>query len=615
MQEAEVKKIISYLATKEKIEKIDQKIDYLQTLMYEARRQFSLKDLDVINEDVLKVQHKIEKLENLKKELTNKLKEIAPEYYKLIDLAQKIESFFMKKREDILNGDINFDEFKSNLKNIFDRITQLDEMLEREKEELSHLLKSNISEPIHNRILREIESIEEKINTLKKIKNILNPNIDNLKKAYRYIGEKIYIVGEKEITGTITDVYIRKRDFKILLEISKEKNLDENTLELLLRELGVELGVKNSEELLSLLQKETSASDSDLLTATTILEVLKKLDLSIPTKIERALIPKYERLGFVAIDDLKSINHQRQKKIRSIVNYSSLISPNEAAFKAPSIIRIPTEYYSKIIRIFGYRYTIYTESIVPDVGYVLILLRRDEKNEPLPDSNFLRRFLKAIRSIRPKIFENFGIVANIEKLSTDDVYWITRLLVVKGLADQQDVTESTALRPHLLFAFCLKYGIPMLYEEIIQSYFSLIESYNLSIREARLAFRIRKQPYPLTKYFNKRKLMYLLPEDCSDIIGITVKKDRIILHCCRPLDDEKFNSIIESYKIPSKIIMSLDKHPKKIMRAIILSQKVRTPEEYSLLKKKVNIFTINYDDVLKIEKSQDIFIRVLLKFF
>jgi len=63
--------------------------------------------------------------------------------------------------------------------------------------------------------------------------------------------------------------------------------------------------------------------------------------------------------------------------------------------------------------------------------------------------------------------------------------------------------------------------------------------------------------------------------------------------------------------------MTIENDPKRLLRAIILSGRIKTIEEYSKVKRKLNVITIDYREIEdKIGKtSKDILQRTLLENF
>ena len=606
-------KIITFLELKDELESLDKRIEYIQTLLYEARKKLSVKEIEEINRYIMKLNEKLDELEAYRREIISRINEISPDYYKFIKLANKIVEYFTKQRDSVLNNEISLADFRKKNANVSEKIEHIISTLRQEKDYLEKLLVEDLPLQLKDRIRDEIESIDENLKLLEKIEKILSPEITLLKKAYKLLGLKIQFQGDSELLGTITDVYIRRDDFEIILEISRENELSSSDMEKLLKDLAVELGTQSLDDFTTLMRTAAQEiGEEPLIIPTTVRKVLRKRNIPISKNIEKILTPKYTRIGFLELRTL--LKEIQTSKDRIFIDYKAL-QKIENTIKAPSIIKISQDLLLKHLRIMGNTYTIYSEVIVPNLGRVLILLQRDDKNEPMPDPAFLRRFLNIIKRIRKDLFETLGITPDIEKLSDEDICWITRLLIVKGLSGLKNVTESNALRPNLLFTFCLRYGIPMFYEEILQSYFSIVESYNISFKDARLGLRVERKPYPLSKYFNRKILAPFLPDNCVDLLGTTVRRDGVSIHCLEYLDENTMNSLIEEYKIPSKLTLTIEDNPKKLLRAIILSQKIKSLDEYLALKKKLRVMIINYHQIEdKIGRSsEDLLQRTLLE--
>ncbi len=604
--------IIHFLQLKGQLENIDKEIDYINTLLYEARKKLTVQQLEEINEYINILTERLDNLQEEKTKIINQMKEISPKYYRIINLTSKIVSYFISNRERVLNSEITLNEFRQKMEELYPKLNEIISILINEKNQLTKLVNNYKNHPLANVLLQEIEKIEEYLSIALKIEKILNPNISEIKNSVNLLGIWVRIQDIDEI-GLVTDVVMEKESFNSFLEVSKEKELESSILEELLNEVSIELGISDLEELISNINRDLGISLP--ITASVLIRYLRKNNLSIRSSLAKKLIPKYEKIGYVPI---KVATEKLREKRTQIIDLKPIdLNKDLNAFKAPSLIKISNDLIFKNINILGYKYTLFRQATLPKLGYSIILLSRDEKNEPLPNYTFLKRFLEIIERIRAKLFQDFGIAFDANKVSPEDITWISRLLIVKALSEERNITESNALRPNHLFSFCLKYGVPIFYEEILQSYFSAIETSNVAFRNGGLRLRVEKPPYPISKYINLRYLAPYLPHNCVDLLGVTIKRDSMKLHCFTYLEDETIQSLINSFRIPSKLAITIENDPKRLLRAMILSGRIKTIEDYSRVKKKLNIIIVDYREIEeKIGKnSRDILQRTLLENF
>jgi len=604
--------IVLFLRLKGQLEEIDAEIDYINTLLYEARKELNVKQLEEISEYINVLTDRLDQLQKEKNKIINQLEEISPRYYRIINLTSKIVSYFVNNRERVLNSELPIEEFRKKMEELHPKINEIISILASEKNQLNQLINNYINHPLANVLRREIEKIKENLTIALRIKKTLDPDINAIKNSVNYLGLLIKSQDNNEV-GLITDVVLRREDFSPFLEVSKEKEVESSILEELFNEVSIELGINNLEEFIYSINRNLGINTP--ITPSLLIRYIRKNNLSIKSSLVKKLIPRYEKLGYIPVKKL--INTQNMDKAGILNVKSDDLDTKLNTFRAPSLIRLSSDLIFKTINILGYKYTLFRQIVLPKLGYSIVLLLRDEKNEPLPNSLFLKRFLEIIKRIRVKLFQDLGISFNTNKISPEDITWISRLLIVKALSKEKNITESNALRPNNLFSFCLKFGIPIFYEEILQSYFNVIETSNISFGNGGLRLRVEKLPYPISRYMNLRHLAPYLPHNCMDLLGVTIKRDSMKLHCFTYLEDETIQSLISNFKIPSKLAMTIENDPKRLLRAIILSGRIKTIEEYSKVKRKLNVITIDYREIEdKIGKtSKDILQRTLLENF
>lgn len=612
MEKEKINDIIFFLKLKKQLEEIDAEIDYINTLLHEARKELNVMQLEEISKYMNVLTNRLDQLQNQRNSIMNQLDKISPKYYKIINLTSKIVSYFITNRDRVLNSELSIEEFRDKMRDLYPKINEVISILTSEMNQLNELIDNYANHPFANVLRKEIDKIKENLAITIRIKKTLDLDVNAIKKLAKYLGLWVKNQDTNE-TGLITNMVLRKEDFIPFLEISKEEEVESSILEELFNEISIELGVNNLEELIYNINKDLGVNIP--ITPSLLIRYIRKNNLSISVSLIRKLVPKYKKLGYVSINRLVSAQDVNKMAILNI--RSDDLNRDLNAFRAPSLIMLSSDLLFRSINILGYKYTLFRQAILPKLGYSVILLLRNEKNDPLPNYLFLKRFLEIIKRVRLKLFQDLGIMFDANKISPEDITWISRLVIVKALSREKNITESNALRPNNLFSFCLKFGIPIFYEEILQSYFNIMETSNFSFGGGRLKLKVEKLPYPISKYINLRYLAPYLPHNCMDLLGVTIKRDSMKLHCFTYLEDETIQSLISDFKIPSKLAITIENDPKRLLRAIILSRRIRTIEEYSKVKKKLNIMTIDYEDIEKKigKSSRDILQRTLLENF
>ncbi len=608
--------LMAFLEERKKLNEIETQVAYLKKLLEEAHKKLPMEMLENLSHHISKLSKKLEDLLSKKKEIENTIQRIAPAYYNHLKLSSRIIEYFKRYRLVVLRGEVEFKGFLNKLQNLSEKIFQLLESLENDDAALKEMLPM-VSDDTHKDILlKDLEAISGNLHNLRKIAHILTPPLEEIKRAWKLVGFIVY--GEEGYLGHIIRVYLEKRSFEILLEIQKEREINEVIAEQLFKEIGVEFGTRSVDEFLDALKRELQRSGKEPLLIPSLIKIILEMkNLPYSHRIEKILAPNYDSVGFIKLSKLGTIDlHRREIKISAeMLIPHDKIDENDLVL-LPSITKMPPEILFRPIKFRGINYEVFQQTIIPRLGHALILLRRDEKREPLPHVGFLKRVLLIIKRARKKLLDTFGITARIEKLKDDDIYWLMRLLIVRGLSDVKNVTESNALRSSILFNFCLRFGIPILYEEILQSYFAVIETSNVIIHGNILKPKVDIDPPPLLRYFNYKELARYLPKDYKQLLGVSVRRDGIFLHCAKELSEDILERKIREYSLPPQIKSSIENDAEKLLRALILMRKLKSIEEYTSVKKQLEVAIINYETISnKFKDVKEIVQRILLEAF
>ncbi|MHA1616530.1 MAG: hypothetical protein ACTSX9_04400 [Candidatus Njordarchaeales archaeon] len=591
--------IIEYKKKKRILSELELEFKYLDTLLKEARKVLSLKELDELIDFIAKIRKKLDYLEDTYEKLKEEVKKIEPEHVKKILEAQQL---LLLLKESLTNF---FNKNKS-LKDVLGVLTVSSEKLLKLAKELKNVLKE------FNQLLEQATQDQRAIleDEKRTIVNVLgeitffillaNPPVKIIENAWNLLGYKAIIGVSEDAQGIIVSgVYITKNLKNILLEILREKIATPDIFNKLFPLIGIEFSAKNAEDLKQKILEELNVDEEKLL-ITTLRDFLKEKNL-LSRKVSTILKPEYERVGFLIYKPTETtIDHEK----RVIAASEKLLKKYENVFKAPALkIFNEKEILGAQLTLDEHEYIVQAQTLIPTIGFCLVLLKRDINKEPEPSIQFVRHLLNVISKYRQNVLLKLG------KIDKTDPIWGLRLIIMRGLKEL-DITERTALRPSNLFSFCLKYKLPILYEEILENYLHVIPTEYIDFSNSSLKLKVPIEPIPISRAISKQEVLEIVGRDFIDVLGVTLAKGKTVVHLAKKLDEEHIRKIAETYNINPKILKRLEDNPKKILKLLLYQGKIGSLNKYREVEDELGIVTIDLKQLLtKIYKNVEEYVR------
>ena len=599
LNDEEINSLLEYLSIKMQHEKLQNRINRLDTLVNMAQKKLSLSELDRISQDILTLTREMSNLELKRMELLKTMNEKSPEYVFLMNESKKIVKMIEQKLYSVAAQEITLIEFNNWFASIHGKLLGIINKLRREERKLANMIE-NKKVPIEymDPLEREISLIKKLIDELETFSKMVSPNLKDVKKGWDYVGLPVVDTSTYRTLGMISDVVISIPNMDVLLEVSKEKEISSSVLDALFKLYKDEFGASDIEsfynKLLMTIKSNTDFSGNNL-TPTIITRFFSLRGIYLDKNLKRILKPEYSKVGYLPLTKISKETAEQKitaKKEDIIVN-------NLTTVPAPSIHKIPENFIGSEIAIGNYTYKVYCQTWAPTLGTISLLLRLDENREPLPDLHLIRKVLKIAIKVKKQDKGKYRqlLIAKKSK-SPDDIYWAMRLAIVTGLRDYRDIAENQALRPSNIFTYCLKNKIPVVYPEIIESYFTVIKTSRFRFSESTLSLKQPIQIFPLRTIFNREFISSLTRKIFNDVLGIIIRKAGGIYIQGTPAFD--FKELINSdLKIPSAVIKFAKKSIKKLVKGLIFTGIIKSPADYRYVLNKLSVQEISYNEVIK----------------
>ena len=611
-------KLITFFDLSDKLKNISNEIAYLEKLLELARRKLSIKDLQNLGDYLAKIRKKLELLNLQKEKMLEEMRKTMPEYKKHSDVSTKIINFFFRLKENIQNEPETLIEITKRLEEIRQKAIRAHSVLLSAKESLEKILKSGeIKNENHlQKLNEEISSLENNTMLLGRIVNLLKITPEFLNTKWSLLGYFVVTEEPKAFLGIVTNVVISKRTLTPLLEISTENTVSESFLNELFKEVGADFKARSVEEFIDKLHEETRelfGIETDI-TPSILERIFARANIMFPKELQRHLKRQYSVKYYV---DATKIGHERinaKKKIIKVFKGEFKFAKEEDVAQLPSLIKSSKELLFKDLSLGKYNYLIYTETILPNIGYSIIVLRRDENNEPVPDARFVRRVLEILEKTKKSPIKLGD--KKLERMSDDRLIWILRLAIVKGIGAKYNVTEGNALRPRNFFQFLLEYNLPILYEDLLSAYFGVIPSANIVKINALIDFKVKVEPLVIKKWLNTEQILKLFRDiKPKEIVGLSFHKKRgISIKVVQEFSERKIYSFIKDrYGISEDILRKHVKNSiKRLLMMLIYTGKIATFEEYRALQEELGVKTIEYEGLIKSFKDPEVFLLYTL---
>jgi|GEM_PF-5539389 len=595
--------IVEYKKRVNKFQRLENEMRYLDKLLELARRNLSLRELDELIDYIAKIRKRIDELGGICEKIREELTAIEPEYIKKLSKAREIIIPLKNELANLLRSGALLEKVINKIVSTYDELSEIIKDLRKSLEKMEALEEQapkEYLEVIENERMRIKEVLKDAVF----FSVLAKPPIRKIKDAWNLLGYSVSLKGgsNEKSSMIVSGVYISRDLSTILLEISKERSISPDLFEELYKHIGIEFGAKDPEDLKQKLLSEMGISEEQLL-ASHIREFLKERKF-LSKELEVLLKPQYTRIEFVQYDPKSFIIEEDQRNIRIS---EDLIIREVDAFKAPSLrVFDSSEIIGARLAIDNYNYIIYTQELLPERGFCLIMLKRNEKGEPEPALSFVKSLLEIVQKHGRKA------LPFIKRIDKSDLLWSLRLLVMRGLKEL-NLTETIALRPSYLFSFCLKYRIPVLYEEILENYFHALPTEFIELVNGKLKLKLPIDPEPLSRVISKKNMLSYAGKEFIDLIGVSAIRGDVILHLVKRLSEEELTRICAEYDLDEKIVRIAGYNPKRVLRILIYKGRIKSLQEYRSVKEKLGIKSVKLSEILGDINEEDFLRRFLLR--
>lgn len=594
---------VQYLKIEANSQEIREKAEYLQTLIDKAR-DLPLKtimdlrgDLQILDTEVDRLWRRVKENRNAMDKNFKIWSQSLEEYEQLTYTIKDKFTTLTQKNTDLTKEQLL--EIKNLARTIQQAVNEL--------ETYSKIVEKWVdNEAI--RLLSEAESELERVKELKKqLERFQIPHsvdIEKIDHTWKKLGEGILNQNEEKI-GFFSDVYLALEDLMPILEVKREQELSESRIKDLFEEIKNTYGKTSfhafrrdiSEEV-----KHVSSFSKERLTPTNLKLVLEEKNIQLEGNVLELLRPEFKSIGYLRYEDLEKRGNRwkiNDKKIIKNVKYLSV----------PCTVKTD-DLMGKKKNIGEFQYNIEFHHFLPKIGYSYFLLRKDREGNFTPSERLVRKILATFRE-REEISGKVGIRIKEEIDDPEEAVWRLKMAVINGL-EGADIGESEALKPKYLFLFCLKYGIPILFTELIQSYFDIVQSLKLRLPEEAI------NPPPLYGKLDLAELKQFLPPECWEILGLRLT-DQVKVRCTPKKSKSELIQMLQRKKRDTERveeIVSESQDNRRLIQILLLTRRVRNVSDYreiltSLGKKDIDYRTV--EEKMMTDSEERIYKRAILK--
>ena len=188
LNDEEINSLLEYLSIKMQHEKLQNRINRLDTLVNMAQKKLSLSELDRISQDILTLTREMSNLELKRMELLKTMNEKSPEYVFLMNESKKIVKMIEQKLYSVAAQEITLIEFNNWFASIHGKLLGIINKLRREERKLANMIE-NKKVPIEymDPLKREISLIKKLIDELETFSKMVSPNLKDVKKGWDYV--------------------------------------------------------------------------------------------------------------------------------------------------------------------------------------------------------------------------------------------------------------------------------------------------------------------------------------------------------------------------------------------------------------------------------------------
>lgn len=604
LQEEEKAKLqfMHYLKFKGKSKEIRERIEYLQTLIRKARDRLPVESVMSLKDAISTIKGEIGRLKT-----------------KLDEMNKSIGEHFSEWRQSLKNYESLIQEMKAQLSKIIDNPTQKKlQKLKKSEEKLAGAIKEieQFVDIVQNWIKNEeIELLDAARKELKEVKELMerlktfrpprSVPIQKVDEAWRVIGRTATNEQGQKI-GFLSDVFLSLNNFTPMVEIKREKQIPTGQLRNLFSEIKKTYGKSDfhafRESLIREIEEKTPPLAYKGMTPTNIKLALEEKNLQLES-ISDYLKPEFKIIGYIPYTEIAKGrgNEIPEEKIKK----------DPALMKAPSTFRASNRLIGREKQIGKYVYTIKFQSFLPKLGFSFLLLRKGENGVPIPSQNMIQKILAGIRE-KEEILKKFGVQIKEELSDPDKAAWRLRLAVINGL-EEKEIGEGQALRAKYLFPFCLQFGIPVLFTELLQSYFYVIKSPKIQLDEESIVLR------PLNEELDSKILSKLLPKGCEEIFGYLPTEGQLKVRCTAQQTSETLEKIAESKVGPEKApkVASKATSNRRLLQVLIFLRRIRHRSDYEEVLVKLGKEDIDFSKVekkLKENAQERLYMRAMRRF-
>lgn len=373
-----------------------------------------------------------------------------------------------------------------------------------------------------------------------------------------------------------------------MIEIKREKRISPEQLRNLFSKIKNSYGKSDfhafREDLLREIKEKTSSLAYEGLTPTNIKLALDDKNLHLEP-ISEYLKPEFKIVGCIPYTEVgkggkNQIPEEKIKKDLDLIN-------------ALSTLKVSSKSIGETKQIGSYLYSIKFQNFLPRMGFSFLLLRKDKSGVPIPSQKMIQKILLGIRE-KKDVLKKFGIQIKEEISDPDKAAWRLRLAVINGL-EEREIGEGQALQAKYLFQFCLKFGIPVLFTELLQSYFYVIKSPKIQLNEESMDLN------PLNEHLKGKILKKLLPKQCEEIFGYLPTEGQLKIRCTAQQTSETLKKIVESKVGSEKAakIASKATSNQRLLQILIFLRQIAYLSDYKEVLKKLGKQDIDFTKVEK----------------
>lgn len=578
---------IQYLKIKGEIKEVKEEIEYIETLITKAQ-ELPISTLMDLREDLRMLNSEIKRLNDKKEEFETVMDEKFRKWNKTVEgyrnLLKEVENEVSEEKIETLIEKKEIQNFKSTMTEVKRALKKLNEYLSI----VSDWVKDE-EYPLLNKAKEEVKKVKRLKENLQRVSFPTSIDMEKINEAWRFIGNPIFNKQEKEV-GFVSDVYLNIETFKVILEVKKEKLLSENVLRSIFEVIGEAYGKKSFRSFEEDISKEIKEHSHMRLTPTNLQMILEEKNIR-GESISKLLSPDFKVAGYISYEKLQRSGNKL--KIKGKIKGENIEKRKPYFLPLPCTHNLK-DYVGKEKKIQDFNYSLRFQYFFPEEGYSFLLLRKDEERGYLPSKRVVKKILATLRE-REEILKDIGIKIRDEIEDPEEAIWRLKMAVINGLPSK-DISERKSLRPRWLFLFCIKFGIPILFTELLQSYFDLIQSSKIQQPEEAIKPKIFEN-------IETKEFTGLLPKKCEEILGFHPTNE-LKIRCTEKKNKEELIDTLkrseEQKEKPTKNIediLSMSHNNRRLIQILLLTRQIRTVSDYREILNHLGKKDINYSRI------------------